>query len=96
MKNVMGSMHYHKCIANKKGWVNEKSMSNCKAWAEVIKKKYPRSEDWYCVRFSDKIYFGYDPQGKLYIIRKPSEQYCLNCIQEDKKPNKKDKKRYHC
>lgn len=29
-------------------------------------------------------------------IRKPGEQYCPDCIQEDKEPEKKDKKPYHC
>ena len=53
-----------------------------------MKERYPRSEDWYCVRFSDEIHFGYGPQGKLCIICKLDEQYCPDCIQEDKEPNK--------
>lgn len=57
-----------------------------------MKERYPRPKDWYRVRFSDEVNFGYDPQGKLRIIRKPGEQYCPDCIQEDKEPNEKDKK----
>lgn len=64
-----------------------------KAWAEVMKERYPRPGDWYRVRFSDELHFGYDPQAKLRIIRKPRErQYCPNYIQEDKEPEEKDQK----
>ena len=96
VKNAMGSMHYRKCIACKKGWVNERTARDRKAWAEVMKERYPRPEDWHRVRFSDEVHFGYGPQGKLRIIRKPGERYCPDCIQEDKEPNEKDKKRHHC
>lgn len=37
VKNAMGSMQYRKCIACKKGWVNEKTARDRKAWAEVMK-----------------------------------------------------------
>ena len=30
--------------------------------------KYSYSEDWYKMRFSDKVHFGYDIQDKLKII----------------------------
>ena len=82
----MESMHYRKCIACKKGWVNEKPARDRKAWAEVMKQKYPEPEDWFRVRFSDEVHFCYGPQGKLRIIRKPGERYCPDCIQEDKEP----------
>lgn len=59
-------------------------------------KEYPRLKNQYYIRFSDKVYFKYSLQGKLHIICKLGEQYYLDCIQENKKPNKKNKKRYHC
>ena len=61
-----------------------------------MKEGYVRSKDWHCVRFSDEVHFRYGPQSKLRIIRKLGEQYCPDCIQEDKEPNEKDKKRHHC
>lgn len=61
-----------------------------------MKQRYPEPDDWFRVRFSDEIHFCYGPQGKLHIICKPGKQYCPNCIQEDKEPEEKDKKRYHC
>lgn len=55
-----------------------------KAQAEVMKEGYVRSKDWHCVRFSDEVHFRYGPQSKLRIIRKLGEQYCPDCIQEEK------------
>lgn len=70
---------------------------DCKAWAQVMQKRYREPEDWFRARFSDKVHFGYGPQGKLRIIRKPGEGHCPDCIQEDKEPEKKGKKkRQHC
>ena len=65
------------------------------SWATVMLENYPEPEDWHHVRFSDEVHFGWVPQGKLRIIRKPGERYCQNCIQEENEPDEKDKKRHH-
>lgn len=96
VKNAMGSMHFRKCIACNKGWINEKTICDRKAWAQVIKERYLKPEDRDPVRFSDEVRFGYGPQGKLRIIRKPGGRYCPDCSQEDKEPHEKDKNRHHC
>lgn len=69
---------------------------NYKVKAEVMKQKYLRLKDQHCMNFNNKIYFRYNPKDKLCIICKLDEQYCFDCIQKDKKLNKKDKNRYHC
>ena len=61
-----------------------------------MKERYLRLEYWHHVRFSDEVHFEYGPLDKLRIIRKPGKRYCPDCIQDDKEPNKKDKKRHHC
>ena len=48
------------------------------------------------MRFSDEVHFGYGPQAKLRIIRKPGQRYCFGCIQEADSPKPKDEKRVHC
>lgn len=92
----MSFMHYCKYIVCKKGQRNQKTACDHKTQAEVMKEKYLRSKNQHCVRFSDEIYFRYSPKDKLCIIYKLGEQYCFDCIQEDKKPNRKDKNRYYC
>ena len=96
VKNAIGSIHYRKYIACKKGWVNERTARNRKVWAEVMKERYRRPENWHRVRFSDEVHFGYGLQSKLRIIRKLGKRYCPDCIHEDKELNKKDKKRHYC
>ena len=53
-----------------------------------MKERYPKAHDWWHVRFSDETHFGLGPMGKLMIIRKPGERYCLNCIQETRQPDR--------
>ena len=50
--------------------------------------RYLEPEDWWHVRFSDEVHFGLGPMGKLMIIRKLGERYCLGCIQEQREPDK--------
>lgn len=90
IQNAMGTMDYHKCIACRKGWCNDRTAQNRVKWAEVMLKRYPEPEDWYKVRFSDEVHFGYGPQGKISIIRKTGERYCQDCIQEADQPAEKD------
>lgn len=89
-------MDYHKCIACRKGWVNEKTAKDRLNWATTMLQKYPRPEDWHKVHFSDEVHFDYDTQDKLRIIRKAGMRYCQDCIEEVHEPSENDKKRYHC
>ena len=57
--------------------------------------RYPEPKDWYHVRFSDEIHFGFGPQGKIRIIRRPGERFCPDCLQERRPPAEKDLKRLH-
>ena len=57
--------------------------------------RYPEEEDWYRVRFSDEVHFGYGPEGQLRIIRKPGTRYRQDCIQHSDPPAEKDFKRLH-
>jgi hypothetical protein len=71
----MGTMNYHKCVACRKGWVNESTAKRRVEWSQVMKERYPDEKDWSSVRFSDEVHFGYEPQGKIHIIRKPGQRY---------------------
>ena len=59
-----------------------------------MKEKYLNQKDWYCIKFSNKVHFDYDPQSKLHIIYKLREYY-LDYIQGKKKLKEKDKKHYY-
>ena len=99
IRRHMGTMDYHKCIACRKGWANEKTKKRRLEYAQYWLPRYPNSGDWHNIRFSDECHFGFGPQGKLRIIRKPGQRLCQDCIQEgdpqgdDVKEN--DKRRLH-
>lgn len=70
-------MDYRKCVACKKGW---KTARDRKAWAAVMKGRYPRPEDWYRVRFSDEVHFGYGPQAKSFELYASQENTIIRVI----------------
>jgi transposase len=96
IQRALGSLEYSKCIACQRGWVNAKTAVRRLEWAKFMLNRYPSAEDWKRVRFSDEVHFGYGPQGKLRIIRKPGQRCCPDCIQEQNEPEEKDRKRMHC
>ena len=59
---------------------NEKIACDCKVWAQVIKEKYSKPEDWYLVRLNNKIHFSYGTQSKPHIICKPKKYYYSDYI----------------
>ena len=95
VQRAISTINYHKCITCKRGWVNKKTAKYCMDWATFIFERYPCSEDWHRVQFSNKVHFDYGIQDKLRIIWKPGIRYYQNCIEEVQKSTKKDKKRYY-
>ena len=57
--------------------------------------RYPNSRYWIRVRFSDEVHFGFGPEGKVLVFRRPWERYCSDCIIERREPASKDLKRLH-
>lgn len=95
MRRMMGDLNFSHCIACKRGWVSEDLRHNRVSFAREMKARFPNKKDWRNVRFSDEVHFGKGAEGRLYIIRKPGERYCSECIIEEAQPEEKDKKRYH-
>jgi hypothetical protein len=89
-------MDYHKCLACRRGWVNERLAKERLEYAKIMLEKYPQKEDWWHIRFSDEVHFGWGPTGPARVIRKPGERYCNDCLQETNEPDDKAKKRFHC
>ncbi len=44
-QRAMGAMNYHKCIACRRGWVNDKTAKDRMNWATVMLERYPHPED---------------------------------------------------
>ena len=45
IRRHMGPMDYHKCLACRKGWCNEKTKAKRVKVCEMWKEKYPEKED---------------------------------------------------
>lgn len=95
IQRAMGTLDYRKCIACPKSWVSPKTAQKRVQYAQIMLERYPEPKDWYHIRFSDEIHFGFGPQGKIHIIRRPGERYCPDCLQERQSPAEKDLKRLH-
>jgi hypothetical protein len=98
IQRTMGRLDYHKCITCRKAWVSRHIARERVEYLKLMLSRYPDKKDWEIVRVSDEVHFSLGPQGRLMIIRKPGERYCVNCIQEIDEPSKKDvieKRRAH-
>lgn len=84
------------CVACEKKWISQASKERRVEYARVMLERYPEPQDWWHVRFSDECHYGYGPQGKTYVIRRPWERYCPDYIIEKQEPAEKDLKRLHC
>ncbi len=64
MHSVMrDALDYNKYLACVKGWLPDRAKDRRVEWAPVMLDRYPQPEDWYRVRFSDELHFGYAPEG---------------------------------
>lgn len=65
IRKAMGAMEYYKCITCRRGWVSEKKKKKTRkdrlGYATIMLQRYPNPQDWYRVRFSDEVHFGYGP-----------------------------------
>ncbi|CAG8954511.1 hypothetical protein HYFRA_00004424 [Hymenoscyphus fraxineus] len=79
------------CIACRKHWLSDDTCDRRVEWAKYMLEKYPEKEDWWKVLFSDEVHFSFGPQGRIYILRRPSERNCPDCIQQQQQKKKKRK-----
>lgn len=64
-----------------------------------MKARYPESEDWYRVRFSNEVHFLVtDLKDNYRSYKKPGTSYCFDCLQQSAPPpnEEKDRNRKHC
>ena len=71
----MHTLDYHKCIACRKGWISKSLAKERIEYARRMLEQYPTKEYWRRVRFSNKVYFEYNLQGRLLIIYKKDQRY---------------------
>lgn len=90
VQRAMGQRDWRKCIACSRSYVSPRQAQKREEYARIMLEKYPRKEDWYHIRFSDEIHFGYGPSGKVYVTHRPGKQSCPDCLIEKKQPKEKE------
>lgn len=89
----MGVLNFRHCRSYKKGFVNESTAKNRVEFSKIMLDQYPDEDDWKHVCFSDEVYFGYAQGADTpYILCKPGQQSCPNCIQQVPNDNKNQKR----
>ncbi|KAK6363297.1 hypothetical protein TWF730_011363 [Orbilia blumenaviensis] len=91
----MARIQYHMCIACRVSYLTPQACRRRVEFARVMLEKYPNSEDWRRVRFSDETHFGFGPEDRVYIWRKDGERYQPKCIQHKRNSKDKDYHRLH-
>lgn len=95
IRRAIGSLDFRFCVACHKQWNSARSKERRVEYSRVMLEKYPEKQDWWHCRFSDECHFGYQ-DGKYYVLRRPWEKYCSDCVVEKREPPEKDLKRVHC
>lgn len=96
VRRALKDIDFRFCIACEKKYVSPRLKERRVEYARVMLEKYPEKEDWRHIRFSDECHFGWGPQGKVYVLRRPWERHCPDCLLEKDIPAEKDQKRVHC
>ena len=86
---------WRRCLACRRSWVSPQLAITRVNFARDMLAKYPAPEDWRRVRFSDEVHFGYGPEGRVYVTRRPGERTCPDCVQQVNQPRDKDQKKVH-
>ncbi|KAK4119917.1 hypothetical protein N657DRAFT_674595 [Parathielavia appendiculata] len=76
--------------------VLQASTLKCLLEPRVMLERYPEPKDWYRVRFSDECHFGWGPEGKIWVLRRPWERFCPDCMVEKQAPAEKNLQELHC
>ncbi|KAK4096906.1 hypothetical protein N658DRAFT_501080 [Parathielavia hyrcaniae] len=96
VRRALRELNFRCCIACERQYRSQASKDNQVEYSRAMLEQYPEPKDWYHVRFSDECHFGWGPQGKIWVLRRPWERYCPDCMVEKDAPVEKDLQRLHC
>ena len=87
-------------IAAEKPQIDERLAKLRVEWATHMLQRYPEPEDWHHVRWTDEVYFGWGPQGKIHVIRHRGRDWqghpdCVHRKETKDRNNDDDNKRIH-
>lgn len=95
VRKRIGTLDFRRCIACSRAYMKPAAAKKRVEWARVMLERYPEPENWWHIRFSDETHFGFGPEEKVYVIRRPWERNCPDCIVSQRQPKEKDHKVLH-
>lgn len=88
-------LNYRRCLACLRSQVALKAAALRVSFTERILAKYLLLKDQYNVRFSDEVHLGFRSVGRVFVIRKPGEVHCPDCVIQKDEPKKEHEKKVH-
>jgi hypothetical protein len=77
---ALGQRDWRRCVACQCSFVDSKLQERRVQEAKKSLGPRPRPEDWRHIRFSDEFHVSAGASGRTWILRKPGERYCPDCI----------------
>lgn len=73
LRDRMAKRGFKTFIACSKPWISDKRAALRMAWYKEMLERYPTSDDWRHMRFSNETHFEWGPESQMKIIRQQDQ-----------------------
>lgn len=76
---AMGTLGYRLCMRCGKSSISLKNKEKRVEYAQRMLELLPQPQEWRAVRFSGELHFGIGLDGRMRLLPRPGEGYCIGC-----------------
>lgn len=92
VRRALGTRHWRKCIACPRAFVSRHHAERREEFARKSLELRPAKEDYRDILYSDEWHASCGDDRQVYILRKPGERYCPDCLHERPSPRLKEER----